>query len=357
MNVTRKLTLPALLASALVAGTAYAAEPGFYIGAGAGQTTVDQDASDWGYDGVDKHDLKIDDDDFGWKAYIGFNFLPWLGIEGGWADLGSFSGDNQFHNVDADLSAWQGYLVGRLPIGPVDLFAKVGGANVRSELDTNNPSFGKDDSTKAMFAYGIGAEYILGHWGFRVEAEGFDDNEVDDFYFISAGVNYRFGADKPVPVPVAAPVAVACSDMDNDGVCDEDDICETTPAGVRVDSVGCSCDYVLTLEFALDSAELSINDMVKLDTLVPILTNPKAASVAGVIDGYTDSTGSEAYNMGLSQRRAESVDNYLHSKGIATGRFIPHGYGEANPVASNDTAEGRAENRRVELRRTDCGVK
>ena len=125
----------------------------------------------------------------------------------------------------------------------------------------------------------------------------------------------------------------------------------------RVDTVGCSCDYVLMLEFALDSAELSMNDKARLDELVPVLTNPKDTSIAGVINGYTDITGRPEYNMGLSQRRAASVDNYLHSKGVAKGRFIPHGYGEANPVASNDTSEGRAQNRRIELRRTDCGVK
>lgn len=352
MTVIRKLTLLALLAPALFAGAAYAAEPGFYIGGAVGQTTVDKDASDFGYEG--DTDFNIDDDDVGWKAYVGYNFLPWLGIEGGYIDFGSVSQDAGFDSVDTDLSAVQGFLVGRLPIGPVDLFAKLGGANRRAEIDTQN--FGKSDDNKALFAYGIGAEYILGHWGFRLEAEGYDTNEVDDFYFLSAGVNYRFGGSKPAPV-VAAPVAAACSDTDNDGVCDTDDICMDTPAGRRVDVVGCSCDYTLILEFAFDSDELSVNDKVKLDALIPVLTHPKDTSIAGVIDGYTDTVGDADYNLGLSQRRAESVDNYLHSKGVATGRFIPHGFGEANPVASNDTEEGRALNRRIELRRTDCGVK
>ena len=361
MTVTRKLTLPALLASALIAGTTYAAEPGFYIGAGAGQTTVDQDADDLGFEGPEN--FKIDDDDFGWKAYVGYNFLPWLGIEGGWVDFGSVSqnfalpgiGPNKDGKVDTDLSAFEGFLVGRLPIGPVDLFAKVGGANIRSEIKSKN--YGTNDDNDAQFAYGVGAEYLLGHWGFRVEAQGYDTNEVDDFYFISAGVNYRFGGAKPAAVAVAAPIAAACADGDNDGVCDADDICPSTPSGNRVDVAGCSCDYTLTLEFALDSAELSENDKRRLDELVPILTNPKDTSIAGVIDGYTDNTGTPEYNLDLSKRRAAAVDEYLHSKGVATGRFIPHGYGEANPVASNDTFEGRAENRRIELRRTDCGVR
>jgi outer membrane protein OmpA-like peptidoglycan-associated protein len=358
MTFTRKLTLLALLAPTLFAGAAYAAEPGFYIGIGGGQTTIDKDASDFGYEG--DTDFNIDDDDTGWKAYVGYNFLPWLGIEGGYVDFGSvtgggFSEEYGFEGADTDLSAVQGFLVGRLPIGPVDLFAKVGGANRRAEMDTDN--FGKSDDNKALFAYGVGAEYILGHWGLRVEAEGYDTNEVDDFYFISAGVNYRFGGAKPAAVVAAPVVAAACSDMDNDGVCDTDDICLETPSGRRVDAVGCSCDYTLILEFAFDSDVLSINDKVQLDALIPVLTNPKDTSIAGVIDGYTDIVGDADYNLGLSQRRAESVDNYLHSKGVATGRFIPHGYGEANPVASNETEDGRAQNRRIELRRTDCGVK
>ena len=126
-----------------------------------------------------------------------------------------------------------------------------------------------------------------------------------------------------------------------------------SPASTRVDSIGCSCNYVLTLEFALNSAKLSPYDMQRLDQLVPALTNPKAGSMRGVINGYTDSTGSEAYNQKLSERRAEAVANYLSSKGVS-GKFTTTGYGEANPVASNDTADGRAQNRRIELQRTDC---
>ena len=119
--------------------------------------------------------------------------------------------------------------------------------------------------------------------------------------------------------------------------------------------MGCNCHYSLNLEFAFDSAELSINDMVQLDALVPILKNPKISFIGGKIDGYTDSTGSDSYNMGLSKRRADSVYKYLESKGVNLGsRFTTQGYGEADPVASNDTEEGRAQNRRVVLRRTDC---
>jgi hypothetical protein len=111
-------------------------------------------------------------------------------------------------------------------------------------------------------------------------------------------------AAKPAPVVAAAPAK--CPDADHDGVCDAADQCPNTPAGE--------------------------------------------------VDGYTDSTGEEAYNVGLSKRRAQAVVDYVKSQGVNLGdRFTVNGYGEAYPVASNDTKEGRAQNRRVVLRRTDCG--
>jgi len=67
------------------------------------------------------------------------------------------------------------------------------------------------------------------------------------------------------------------------------------------------------------------------------------------VNGYTDSVGSEEYNLRLSERRANAVVNYLTGKGIASDRLVPQGFGKANPVATNETAEGRAQNRRVEL--------
>jgi outer membrane protein OmpA-like peptidoglycan-associated protein len=67
------------------------------------------------------------------------------------------------------------------------------------------------------------------------------------------------------------------------------------------------------------------------------------------INGYTDSTGSASYNQTLSQNRAQSVATYLSQRGIAPQRLAPAGYGPGNPIADNNTASGRAENRRVEI--------
>jgi len=67
------------------------------------------------------------------------------------------------------------------------------------------------------------------------------------------------------------------------------------------------------------------------------------------VAGHTDSVGTDSYNQGLSERRANAVKDYLTAQGIKASRLTARGYGESRPVASNDTDEGRAENRRVEL--------
>jgi OOP family OmpA-OmpF porin len=76
----------------------------------------------------------------------------------------------------------------------------------------------------------------------------------------------------------------------------------------------------------------------------------KNPGIKGKIQGYTDNIGSDEYNLGLSQRRAEAVEKYLEAKGVDPDAMSAKGYGSANPIASNDTREGRAQNRRVEFR-------
>ena len=351
MTYLKKVCAATMLAPALLVGSAFAAEPGFYLGASGGQSFINEEYN---------NNIDIDDDATGWKAYLGYQFIPWLGVEAGYVDFGEYSSNNLFQgtNFDADVeaSAWEGFLVGTLPIGPVDLFAKVGAADLQAEVDTKN--FGTEQDNDTQLAYGVGAAYNFGdgHWGLRVEAEGYDDNEVDDFYFVSAGITYRFFT-KAAPV-AAAPVAAApeaCPDGDKDGVCDATDQCPDTKPGTRVGSIGCDCDFTLSLQFAFDSAKLTATDIAQLDKLVPVLSDPSAGFIGGVIEGHTDSVGTEEYNMGLSKRRAESVASYLQSQGVNLGnRFATEAFGESKPIASNDTAEGRAENRRVVIRRTDC---
>jgi len=110
------------------------------------------------------------------------------------------------------------------------------------------------------------------------------------------------------------------------------------------------CTGVIRLrgvEFEFDSAKLTSVSSVVLDAATESLN--QCPNIAVGIQGHTDSVGPEAYNMKLGQQRADSVKNYLVGKGVSASRLTATSFGESQPVASNDTAEGRALNRRVEL--------
>ena len=148
----------------------------------------------------------------------------------------------------------------------------------------------------------------------------------------------------PAP-PKAAPVAAAPAvlDSDGDGVPDSRDKCPNTPKGVKVNADGC---WELKGVY-FDTDKAVIKDPRVLDEAVAIMkADPK---ITGEVRGYTDSTASEVYNQKLSERRANAVRDYFIKQGIAANRVRAKGFGESNPVASNDTADGRALNRRVEL--------
>jgi OOP family OmpA-OmpF porin len=176
----------------------------------------------------------------------------------------------------------------------------------------------------------------------------------------TVGFGRRFGAPLPPPVeaappppPPPPPAPAKCSDADNDGVCDEADKCPGTPAGVKVDKVGCPLEQTLKLLFDFDSAELRPESINELERLVKFMGDVPFATA--LIEGHTDSKGSDAYNMTLSDRRAKSVFDYLTSRGVDPARLSSIGKGESAPIADNATEEGRQENRRVMLIRTDTG--
>ena len=146
--------------------------------------------------------------------------------------------------------------------------------------------------------------------------------------------------------------AVGCElDTDGDGVVDSKDKCPATPKGDRVDAYGCSLTRKLEVYFDNNSSELRPESYKDLDLAVDFLKAVPSAS--GIIEGHTDSIGSEAYNQQLSERRANAVRDYIVGKGIDASRLQARGLGESQPVADNSTADGRAQNRRVVLRRTD----
>lgn len=126
----------------------------------------------------------------------------------------------------------------------------------------------------------------------------------------------------PAPPPAAPPVPR------------EPDVCTDM---VRLEEV----------QFATNQSAISPTAAAVLDKVVTALQRCPETRVR--LDAYTDSTGADAYNQALSQRRADSVKAYLVQHGISASRIEARGHGEANPIASNDTAEGRAKNRRVEI--------
>ena len=111
------------------------------------------------------------------------------------------------------------------------------------------------------------------------------------------------------------------------------------------------------IDFEFNSSDLTAPARRTLDEVEAALASQPELRVE--IQGYTDSTGSAAYNVRLSQRRAEAVQAYLVSKGVGSSNLTAKGYGEADPIASNKTTEGRALNRRVQFQvnNAPAGVK
>ncbi|WP_146165947.1 OmpA family protein [Stenotrophobium rhamnosiphilum] len=188
---------------------------------------------------------------------------------------------------------------------------------------------------------------------------------------ISAGVQIALGGRAaPVPVPVEAPppapvaapappppppvvaAPVGPKDSDNDGVLDGNDQCPDTPRGMKVDAKGCAikaASIVLRdITFETNKAVLTTEAKASLDKVVAGLKGQPSMNLQ--IDGHTDSTASNAYNLKLSKERAASAKKYLVDSGIDASRLQSQGFGETKPVASNKTAAGRAENRRVEFK-------
>ena len=139
-------------------------------------------------------------------------------------------------------------------------------------------------------------------------------------------------------------------DDDRDGVVNSIDSCPNTPIGAQVDDRGC---WVISeLYFQLDSAEFEQDTEQMLDTqVVPVLRENPEVRVR--IDGYTDNSGDAAYTQQLSERRAQTVRTHLISRGVSGDRVEAKGFGEENPLHSNDTRDGRKLNRRTEITALD----
>ena len=151
---------------------------------------------------------------------------------------------------------------------------------------------------------------------------------------------------------MVAPPAIPDSlkDDDGDGVPNYLDKCPNTPPNTKVDAAGCPIKPLVLqgVTFKTNEAVLTPESYVTLDQVAAgLVAHP---SVRIEVSGHTDNSGTKARNAQLSQARAESVKSYLVSKGVAADRIVAKGYGSTVPVASNSTADGKAQNRRVEMR-------
>lgn len=146
------------------------------------------------------------------------------------------------------------------------------------------------------------------------------------------------------------------ADRDKDGVADNEDLCPDVYGTAK--NNGCpkvdkttkkALESALTgVQFENNSDQLKDSSYPALDAVADALKAHEEYNLK--IEGYTDNVGDDNYNKNLSERRAITVKNYLINKSISESRLNAAGYGEEKPVASNETEEGRAKNRRVEFK-------
>jgi OOP family OmpA-OmpF porin len=311
---------------------------------------------------------QLGDDSAGFKLFTGYRLNEWLGIEGAYHNFGDFDEDldppNPGGSATADVDGFSGSVLLYAPIDNdgFEVYGKAGYYFFDQEVVVDDVTAGSNSPDGILLGAG-GRLLVSEQFAVRGEGEWFD---IDDgnLWALNIGFEYLFGRPATVAAPAvaAAPVAAAPppppppppppADTDGDGVIDAKDQCADTPKGDRVGTAGCSCDITRQVQFALNSADLTAEGEDTLDEMAENLVRLKF--VSGTVVGHTDSSGTDEYNQRLSEARAATVANYLEDKGIASGRLTASGAGESEPISDNRTAEGRAENRRVVLKRTDC---
>jgi len=149
--------------------------------------------------------------------------------------------------------------------------------------------------------------------------------------------------------PVEKPVVVSKSpiDSDKDGVIDEIDQCPNTPRGYKVDPVGCPSSVTLHMNFKTGSSVLPKSSEKDIQILTTFMQDNPAAAIT--IIGHTDNVGKAVYNINLSKARAQALATRMIKNGISEKRVISDGKGLTEPIASNKTKQGRAENRRINI--------
>ncbi len=345
----------------------------WYLGAGFGITELDPDTNDTGYSVSDERDT-------GFKLFGGYDYSETLTFEGFYTDMGSAQLTSPFPSqpdgtVDySTLGAsvlWYFWRNGENK----DIDGRKGlQAYLHGGLSfLNNSSsveYSQDNSVQVQ--YGAGLEYGLDNdIALRAGLDLYDK----DAGMVFVGVLKRFGIKskrkvvsepesviEPVVEPVAEVVAtqvvvlpqVVVSydvDSDNDGVIDRLDDCADSPTGFSVDEKGCS---IIEFKFGgvnFEPKSFDLTEQSKLildEAAITINASPEISKIE--VQAHTDYKGSGEANLKLSEKRASSVRDYLVSRGVSENRLVAKGYGESLPIADNKTVEGRAKNRRVELK-------
>ena len=258
--------------------------------------------------------------------------------------------------------------------------AGLGYQNVTQELGNFEDS--------PIFNYGVGLRYDIPYYGIAVKGDIrhlITTKDTQNDFMYALGLAMPLGKKNSDLVAAKIPIVVQeipeeaiDGDDDKDGVLNSKDLCPNTLAGVKVDKDGCEvknddddkdgvlnkfdkclntsagvkvnkdgCVDVINLNINFDNNSAVIKNEYKknLETFANILKQNK--SLTAVIEAHTDDKGSDAYNQNLSDRRAVSVINALKALDINTSRLKSIGYGESQPIATNDTEAGKAINRRV----------
>ena len=293
----------------------------FYFGGRAGWVTY-QDAC-----GSSVDDCK--DDTLGYGLYGGYQFNTWSAVEGGVTAYGSPNASYSEGDLSAEVNGGELALKLSYPLSErLGVFSRLGGAYQVIDKSTSMTSDSVGSKQLDAFA-SLGIDYRLSqNWSLRGEyqlIDGIGDGVIgqSDLHFMSLGLTYHFNQVTPAAIetiPTAQP----------------------TPHRVMAPP-----SIPLSAAPLFDFDSFTLNHNTGLELLADHLAHYPKGKVR--IVGHTDNVGTSTYNQILSEKRAQSVANYLKRLGVSESRLLVVGMGESSPVASNDTAFGRAQNRRVEV--------
>lgn len=326
--------LAVAISAILGASVSAQASAEFYLGGKLGQTWLDDSCA---------VSSPCDDDSMGGGIFAGYDLEDNVAIEAGYDRLGDFKSNFTdgvtSDEVDDNLDIFTLAPKFHAPLTDnLEAYLKLGLAWI---------DYGSYDDDFAPMA-AIGGEYALSDsWVARLEYqhvndmdEGLmDDMDANSVFF---GLAYKFGAAaEPAPAPMPEPVMME-EEPEPEPVMQAEPEPEPTP----VLQTKVFKEFGVEL-FDTDSAALAPGSERYFDWLVDVMK--KYPQAEAEIVGHTDSRGSESYNQRLSEQRAQAVADYLTENGIDASRLTVSGAGESAPKASNDTAEGRMKNRRVEV--------